>query len=172
MTNVDLAGYSDVPEAGARPSAPAIRTVIAGEPCSQGRPRFARRGQHVVAYDPAKSRSWKALARFFFCNAMQDHGRAIGIPSGAPCLVGPVEVHILAVFTCPKSAHRKMPVPRRPHGKRPDAENVAKATLDAATGVLWFDDAQVARLTVEKVIGAQLEAPYVEVTVRPLQGEP
>ncbi len=42
-------------------------------------------------------------------------------------------------------------------------------TLAAAereiTGVLWADDAQVAHLTVEKVIGTQGEAPYVEIAV-------
>lgn len=36
-------------------------------------------------------------------------------------------------------------------GRRLDCDNVAKACLDALCGVLWIDDSQVVRLTVEKV---------------------
>ncbi|MEQ8665528.1 MAG: RusA family crossover junction endodeoxyribonuclease [Rhodospirillales bacterium] len=37
------------------------------------------------------------------------------------------------------------------NGRRLDCDNVAKACLDALTGVLWIDDSQVVRLVVEKV---------------------
>jgi len=36
-------------------------------------------------------------------------------------------------------------------GLRLDADNVAKAALDALTGLVWRDDRQVTRLTVEKL---------------------
>ncbi len=137
-----------------------LRIEIPGEPVAQGRPRAFRlpNGQ-VRAYDPAKSRSWKADAR----SAMR---AAYG---GGTLIAGPVAVKIRAVFTCPKSDYRKRdPRPQRWHAKRPDAENVAKAVLDAGTGVLWVDDAQVYRLTVEKVIGAQCEPPRVEIVVEAL----
>jgi Holliday junction resolvase RusA-like endonuclease len=136
-----------------------IHVSIPGEPVAQGRPRFARRGNFMVAYDPAKSRNWKATAQAHFREALA----AAGI---ATPLQGPVECRILARFTCPKSDWRKRePVPERLHMKRPDAENVAKAVLDSATGVVWLDDAQVAELTVKKVIGAQGEAPGLEVEI-------
>ena len=40
--------------------------------------------------------------------------------------------------------------------------------MDSGNGLLWDDDAQIARLVVDKVVGAQGEAPYVELTVRQL----
>ena len=143
--------------------APRVLTIeIPGEPCAQGRPRFARRGQHVVAYDPSKSRTWKATAQDFMRHAM----------AGAQPTQGPVECAIVATFTCPKGDWRKEPVIARWHAKRPDAENVAKAILDAATGVLWLDDAQVSRLEVSKVIASQGAAPGVRVEVRALGSKP
>ena len=136
--------------------------TIPGEPVAQGRPRFARAGKFVRTYDPAKSRNWKAMATDFFRQAMPEDaaGLRLMFPSG------PVEVEIVAVFSCPKGDHRKVPVGRRPHSKRPDCENVAKAILDAATAAgVWGDDSQVQVLGVVKWIAAQGEAPYVRVEV-------
>jgi len=133
-----------------------LRVVIPGEPVAQGRPRGCVINGHVRMYDPKKSRTWKAGAQDFFRQAM----------AGTPMFEGPVSVEVVAVFTCPKGDHRKRtPVPQRPHAKRPDAENVAKAVLDAATGIVWQDDAQVSDLRVRKFIGAQGEAPGVRVYV-------
>jgi len=148
------------------PEASTIRIVIAGEPVAQGRPRaFKTPSGFIRTYDPTKSRNWKAAARDVMARALT--GGAILHPEG-PC-----EVHVLAVFSCPPSQYRKRdPWPRRWHAKRPDAENVCKAVLDAGTGVLWSDDAQIARLFVTKAIGAQGEAPYVEVRVGSLEARP
>lgn len=141
-----------------------LEISIPGEPCAQGRPRFARRGRFVVAYDPAKSRNWKATA--------QQHMRDARGPD-VPPLQGPVSCEISATFTCPKGDWRKRePQSRRWHWKKPDPENVAKAVLDAATGVLWLDDSQVARLVVVKAIGAQGEAPRVWLRVGPIAEAP
>lgn len=133
--------------------------TIPGEPVAQGRPRaFKLPSGQLRAFDPAKSRTWKADARVFFLGAMK----------GKPPLQGAVSCLVVAVFTCPKSDFRKRdPQQERPHTKRPDAENVAKAVLDAATGIVWLDDSQVCDLTIEKRIAAQGCAPYVMVEVTP-----
>jgi len=79
---------------------------------------------------------------------------------------GPVSVEIVATFTRPASECRKRdPRPAEPRAKKPDAENVAKCVLDALTGLAWTDDAQVARLLVTKLTGAQGEAPGLLVRV-------
>lgn len=165
-------------EAGAGGGTLTIDILIPGEPCAQARgsARLIRRkggalvlnkttGQPIISVrDPEKSRTWKATA--------QDH-MASACPAGWKPLLGAVEVAVLAVFTCPTSDFRKrIPRDRRYHVKhRGDIDNLAKAVLDAATGVLWLDDAQVARLEVEKHLGAQGEAPYVLVRVSPLPEE-
>lgn len=145
-----------------------LRLVVPGDPVAQGRPRFTRfsRGRPLAtprAIDPERSRAWKALAGDVFFATV---ARA-GLPR--PAFIGPVQLVILAVFECPRAQHRKRsPAERRPRASAPDAENVAKAVMDAGTGILWRDDGQVASLTVDKVYGAQGEQPCVEVLVREL----
>lgn len=141
---------------------------IPGEPVAQGRPRAAVVAGRARVFDPKKSRNWKATAREGMRLALDYRG---GIQS-LPFPDGPVRVVIVARFTCPKGDHRKTaPAPERWRNKKPDAENVAKAVLDAATGVLWQDDAQVADLRVLTVTAAQGEAPGVLLMVERLPDE-
>ena len=49
-----------------------------------------------------------------------------------------------------------------------DVDNVAKAVLDALTGIVFHDDSQVERLEVTKVEG---ERPRVSVMARPMASE-
>lgn len=138
-----------------------VSITIPGEPCAQGRPRaFRAKSGAIRTYDPEKSRSWKGAAQLHYIHALRSAGlEAPGFGDQ------PVELRITAVFTCPKSHHRKMPIPRRARTGRPDPDNLAKAVMDAANGILFADDAQVVRLVVEKWTGAQGEAPHVLVVV-------
>lgn len=141
-----------------------LTCTVPGEPVAQGRPRaFRLPNGHIRAYDPPKSRGWKATAQAHLQDAME------ALEAGTAPFQGPLAVTVRALFTCPRSDWRaREPRSRRWHAKRPDGENVAKAVLDAATGIVWLDDAQVARLVVEKRIGAQGEAPRVEIAVEAL----
>ncbi len=84
---------------------------------------------------------------------------------GEPPLEGPLMVVLTFVLPRPASMiWKKRPMPRVPHDKKPDADNLAKSTLDALC-VLWRDDAQVADLQVKKLIAAGDETPKVTVYV-------
>jgi Holliday junction resolvase RusA-like endonuclease len=147
---------------------------IPGEPFAQPRARGAplmkdgkpvlKNGRPIIVfYDEPEAKTWKATA--------QSYMLARRFPSGPldGCIQGPVLLRVVAVFTCPKSHHRKRePLGRRWHTKTPDADNVLKAVKDAAKGVLWLDDSQVALESCTKIIAAQGEAPYVLLRVREL----
>ena len=141
----------------AQPRAVAIPLMRGGKPVlKNGRPV-------IVKYDPREAKQWKSVAQDFMMNQRFPSGPLDG------CLEGPVHLEVTAFFTCPKSDHRKtVRRERRWHTKTPDADNVLKAVKDAAKGVLWLDDSQVARETCTKIIAAQGEAPFVLLRVREL----
>lgn len=51
--------------------------------------------------------------------------------------------------------------------RRIDADNVAKALLDALTGLVWQDDRQIRRLVVEKEVGS---GPAITLRAMPYEG--
>jgi crossover junction endodeoxyribonuclease RusA len=56
-------------------------------------------------------------------------------------------------------------ISRTPDSPTHDVDNVAKAVLDALTGVVFHDDSQVERLLVTKTEG---DRPRISVTARPM----
>ncbi len=125
-----------------------ITVEIPGEPHAQGRPRARAFAGHAQTYPRTEDTNWKATAQQHMLDAC-----------GEP-IEGPIKLRVVAIFTCPKSAHRKrLKVPRRYHAKRPDGDNILKALMDAANGVLWLDDSQVADARIIKLVGAQGERP-------------
>ena len=64
----------------------------------------------------------------------------------------PLTATVTAFFTVPKSMSKKKAAAMdgTPHIKRPDADNVAKAILDALNGHAYNDDSTIALLTVRK----------------------
>lgn len=139
-----------------------MRFDLALHPWAQERPRFRvvqpKRGEPFVhTYDAPKSREWKAAAERLLADAMR----------GIPLIEGPLEVQIVAIFECPKSAHRKTkPTPRRwLTSPRFDWDNVGKIVCDAMQGVVFKNDGQIVRGQVERIVAAQGEAPGVIVLV-------
>ena len=85
-------------------------------------------------------------------------------------LQGPLCVEMFFVLPRPQALDRRDQSPvRQPCPKRPDAENLAKATIDALTETgFWRDDAQITRLVLEKWYAARGESPCIEVAIEPL----
>lgn len=139
-----------------------IIVTIPGEPHPQGRARATIIAGRARVYDPKKSSSWKIDAAWAMAAARR-HER--------PPFEGPVALEVTFYFTCPKSDCRKRdPRPARWHSKRPDLDNLLKAVMDAAKGVLWLDDTQVAEVAMRKFIAAQGAAPETIINCRKIGG--
>ena len=123
------------------------RFTLPGDvPDTRPRARVLRLGARTTAraYTAPRYREWMVAA----------HAEAAVVWGGRAPLGGPLEVRVLVVR---QSADREALAaqPRRWREGKPDADNAAKAALDAlvAVGVMG-DDVQVVALHVEQVWGA------------------
>ena len=119
---------------------------IYGAPKGQPRPRaFVRRSTgRAGVYDPGTAEGWKGdIARG--CETLE--GRS---------MLYPISVTLTFFMPLPKMHYRangtlKAKSPVYCHTNKPDADNLAKAVLDALTGIrAWHDDALVSELVVRK----------------------
>jgi len=136
--------------------------TIPGQPVAKGRPKFARRGAHVVAYTPAKTASYENLVKLAASTAMR----------GSEPTARPVALQVTLNLQVPASWSNK----RRAAAvagticatKKPDADNVLKGIKDGCNGIVWADDAQVVRIMIEKRYS---ETPSAVVHVIEVAGE-
>lgn len=121
-----------------------LEYVIPGPPQPKER---ARRGAHGRWYTPERTRRYEAHARSCATVARM----ALGTP-------------------WPMDAWYRVELwVRFPDRRRRDVDNVAKAVLDSANGVLWDDDLQVSELVVRRSVDR--ERPRVEVVVEVVRSE-
>lgn len=118
-----------------------MKLVLPVEPKPQARPRFG--GGH--AYEPSAIRTYKTAVGFAARSAMAG--------------VEPMTAPIAVVVKC----YRNFKPASRRYG---DADNLLKAVLDALNRVVWRDDAQVVRATVEKL---QSPTPRLEIEIMPVE---
>ena len=135
-----------------------LKIEIPGSPIGQGRPKFSTINGHPKAYDPEKSRNYKAYVRMLATQAIKD--------SGFEMIDGPCNVVIQAYFEVPKSKSKKfreaaLKGTERPT-KKPDADNIVKAIQDALNGLVYKDDAYIVHLAYQKFYS---DNPRVEVFV-------
>lgn len=94
-------------------------------------------------YTPKRTAEFEARVR----------AAAVAQMGAFPPLEGAIEVHLTIKITPPPSwskAKRVAALGQSWHAVKPDADNVAKAVLDAMNGVVFADDSQVALLRVVK----------------------
>ena len=131
-----------------------LEFTVEGTPKAQPRVRACVRGRHASVYTPDTADAWKADVR-----------RSAQAKCQTPePLRGPLSVHLTFLMPRPKS--RKVDVW---HTSRPDADNLAKAILDAlGDACIWCDDAQVAMLGAQKRYVTGDEAPGCTVIIEQL----
>ena len=137
--------------------AKAARFVVPGEPCGKDRPRAALIAGHAMMYTSQKTRTYESVVRTEYAR------QCLGIFFEKE---EALRVEICAYKTVPKSASRKKAEGMlagiiRP-GKRPDADNLAKAILDGLNGVAYHDDSQVVEAVVRKLYA---DKPFVSVEI-------
>ena len=126
-------------------------------PVAKGRPRYARRGNFVQTYTPTKTREYEDVIR---------ENAKLAMGSSEP-LETPLNVLLLFGMPIPSSTPKKalegyLNGSVR-HIKKPDLDNLAKAVLDAMNGVVYLDDNQICRLTIEKNYDI---VPKISISVR------
>lgn len=125
--------------------------TVKGVPKAQPRAKAVRRGLFIRMYDPGSAHEWKKLVREAAEKAWQSHGKEV--------FWRPVSIVMSFAMPRPKGHYRacgdvKSNSPRFASTK-PDADNLAKAVMDALTTLgVWNDDAQVVMLSVEKLYAA------------------
>lgn len=102
----------------------------------------------VNAYKAAVQMAWRAASG-----------------GGAP-LSGPLEIVATFVLPRPKSkVWKRRPMPRYQHTGKPDIDNLLKSTKDALSGLAWRDDAQVCRVSAEKIVAGGDEQPHAWIAI-------
>jgi len=112
-----------------------IAFKIIGVPVPKGRPRFFRMGKGVGTYTPDKTRTWEDCVRL----------QAIQSRPQKPW-EGPIVMTLTFLMPRPKSLPKKVVH----HIKKPDTDNLAKATVDSLKGLFFKDDSQIVTLNLEK----------------------
>ena len=123
---------------------------VRGIPAPQGSKRAFNVGDRAVVVDvnPRKLKDWRSAIN----SVLQDKWEG-------PPLEGAVSVELnFQLLRPPSVSEKKRPYP----SVMPDIDKLARAALDAMTGIVFRDDAQVVLLMVEKVYveesGLQLSA--------------
>ena len=142
-----------------------LKIVIYGEPVPQGRPKFARIGNHVHAYDPQKSKNYKQLVRYW----VTQHLKKI---DGFKPYENALYVDLTFYMSIPTSWSKKKRIEAdsgviRPIVRSGDIDNCIKAIFDAGNGLLWQDDCIITDLHAKKRYTAELAR--VEMIVKEVQ---
>jgi Holliday junction resolvase RusA-like endonuclease len=122
-----------------------ITFKVDADPVGKQRARYAKRGNHVMAYTPDKTRNYETLIKEAAIEAMG---------SSEP-LETPVTLYLYIRAPIPKSLPKKR-IEACLNGlekpiKKPDASNVLKSVEDAMNGVVYKDDSQIVNIHVSKV---------------------
>lgn len=131
--------------------------TVAGHPVTQGSKRaYITAGHaHLVESGGARHKLWR--------HAINDEARRAW--NGTGPLTGPVVVDLVFAIQPPKTLTRVRRSAGPVGARSGDVDKLARAVLDALTGVIYLDDAQVARLVVDKRWADPGRGPGVTITI-------
>ena len=126
-----------------------MEIVIYGEPVPQGRPKFASFGGHVHAYDPAKSKNYKQLVRFWVTQYLK---KLEGFTpyENALCVDLTFYMGIPSSWSKQKRIQASQGQIRPTSKKLGDLDNMVKCVTDAISGLVYVDDSQIVNLGASK----------------------
>ncbi|HAP3794543.1 RusA family crossover junction endodeoxyribonuclease [Enterococcus faecalis] len=138
-----------------------MKITIPMTPKPQSRPRFARRGRYVQTYEDSTMKTYKQQVKTYLRRAK-------------PKLIekGPIMAHVTFYVQAPKSAlsnkqkRSDVKLERKYCDKKPDLDNYFKAVTDAAEGILYKNDGQIAVIVCQKLYSIR---PRTEIEIMSLE---
>ena len=121
-----------------------IEFTVPGDPRGKGRPRFSRVGKFTKTYTDAKTKEYEAKVALAATAAMKGHE-----PLETPVMIW-MEINIAIPASYSKKRREDCLLGVEMPCKKPDADNILKGFLDAMNGIVYKDDVQVVRFTVQK----------------------
>ena len=138
-----------------------MRIILPIEPKPQSRPRFARRGNYVQTYEDRAMKEYKNQVKNYLRKS-----RAKLIEKE------PVFAHVMFYISAPKyvlSSNKirlEVELERKYCDKKPDLDNYFKAVTDAAEGILYKNDGQIAVMVCQKLYSIR---PRTELEITSLE---
>lgn len=147
-----------------------LRIRVPAVPVAQPRAKATMRAGHSAIHEVTHIKNADGSRKHHPIQAFKATVRhAAALEYQGPPLTGPLRVDVCCVFPRPQGMiWKKKLMPREPHAKKPDRDNVDKAILDSLKGLLWVDDAQVCQGSIEKWIAGGDEQAHVVLTVTEL----
>lgn len=130
-----------------------MKIVIRLQPKAQSRPRFSKWG----TYEESSMKEWKSNFK-----TMLKLQRPRLIEQGAISLIITFYVKAPQYIVKKKSNQEDLLHERIYVDKRPDLDNYLKAVMDAANGILYKDDGQIAVIACQKLYSLK---PRIEIEI-------
>lgn len=134
-----------------------VRFVVPGRPVPKGRPRtrvvkMKGKAPFATIYTPSNTIEYeKDVARLSRLEM-----------KGTEATIKPVSVSVVAVFPIPKSVTKKrlaaIEAGFEPCNVAADLDNVVKSITDAMNKIVYADDAQIVRVSAQKLWGTEGQA--------------
>lgn len=133
------------------------KTTLYLKPMAQSRPRFARCGCRVVAYEKKEMKVWRAECSKLIKEAFETE----------ELIESPIAIDATFYIRPPKYISSKKKLKEKLEAeeifcsKKPDIDNYLKALLDSMTGIVFKDDGQVVECRARKLYSLKSRIEFV-----------